>query len=581
MTIQTYFPGAKPTLMLDFSNVGYLDPRIVFTRPTTSATVVGTGTYYDDASVSKSDENLLVYSQQFDNIAWTASNITVAPDIIDVAPDDTATAETFTATAANGTVTQSVTLTTATDYTFSVYLKRRTGTGNIDITCDSAGSWVTQSITSSWARYTITQNLSIGSKTPGIRIVTNGDAIDVWGAQLEQRNFATIYRQTTTLPFTFYVATLVTAPENTPRFIHNSISRFPLGLLMEDSSTNLITYSEDFSNPIYVKTNCSASTNVTIAPSGALAADKLSIGSGTSINVFNFVSVTLVTADTYVISCYAKRVEYNFLFLGFNTSSTEYAAAQFNLSNGTVQYSEAVGTGYSIISAAIANVTNQWYRCSIVLKSNNVSENLQISPSSVAWTGGSRPGSGQNGNNFNGILVWGAQLEHRPSLTSYIATSGSAVTRTADEAYISGSNLININGNTGTFLCTYSLSRGEEYAPVFSLDDGTADNQIVLYTQSNQTTFSIVNGSVIQCTLTLPNIQFAINKTAFAYLRNYFAQSTNYATAVTDFTGLPPESVNILRIGSDVAGAKFNGAILKIAYYPIQTNTFQVKNLTV
>lgn len=126
--------------------------------------------------------NLLTYSEQFDNAAWTKSNITATANT-DTAPDETLTADTLAATGANGTTLSSFTAQDA-SYTFSVWLKRKTGTGNVDISAHSGGTWVTQTITSSWARYTVTQTLTAGARTPGIRIVTSGDEVYIWGAQL-------------------------------------------------------------------------------------------------------------------------------------------------------------------------------------------------------------------------------------------------------------------------------------------------------------------------------------------------------------------------------------------------------------
>jgi hypothetical protein len=129
--------------------------------------------------------NLLTKTEELDSADWTRSNLTATDGATD--PNSGSTAETLAATGANGTVTQSVTA-AATAYVFSVWLKRKTGTGNVDITCHSSGTWVTQSITSSWARYSVTQTLTAGSHTPGIRIVTSGDEVEAWGADLRVSN---------------------------------------------------------------------------------------------------------------------------------------------------------------------------------------------------------------------------------------------------------------------------------------------------------------------------------------------------------------------------------------------------------
>jgi hypothetical protein len=129
--------------------------------------------------------NLLTYSEQLDNAAWTKSSATAVAGATD--PNGGTTAETLTATGANGTCLQAITAVAA-NHIFSVWLRRTNGSGNVQITCDSAGTWVTQSITSSWARYTVTQTLTAGARNPGIRIVTNGDAVEAWAADLRVTN---------------------------------------------------------------------------------------------------------------------------------------------------------------------------------------------------------------------------------------------------------------------------------------------------------------------------------------------------------------------------------------------------------
>jgi hypothetical protein len=89
----------------------------------------------------------------------------------------TNTATTLTATAGNATVLQAITSGSAARIT-SVFLKRRTGTGNVDITQDNGTTWATQAITSSWARYA-TAEATLTNPTVGVRLVTNGDAVDV------------------------------------------------------------------------------------------------------------------------------------------------------------------------------------------------------------------------------------------------------------------------------------------------------------------------------------------------------------------------------------------------------------------
>ena len=88
MAIQTNFPAVKPALLLDFANTKRLDPRITFTRTTTA-------TYYDGFTTAKAEENLFLYSQEFDNAAWLTLRATVSANST-TAPDGTATADSLT-----------------------------------------------------------------------------------------------------------------------------------------------------------------------------------------------------------------------------------------------------------------------------------------------------------------------------------------------------------------------------------------------------------------------------------------------------------------------------------------------------
>ena len=137
-------------------------------------------------------QNRCLYSQDFSNAAWVATSITKGSTV--AAPDGSTTAMTLTASGANGTLLQTLTAVSAAK-AFSIWMKRRTGTGTIQMTMDNGVGWTTKTITSSWARYTVTQ--TVANEVCGIRIVTSGDAIDVWGAQVETGTGESTYIPTT------------------------------------------------------------------------------------------------------------------------------------------------------------------------------------------------------------------------------------------------------------------------------------------------------------------------------------------------------------------------------------------------
>lgn len=191
----------NPSLALQFLATTTLDSRITFTRASSATYFDSTGRMatagnnvarfdYDPVTllprgllIEELRTNFCLWSEDFTNAAWTKTGITPAANSTN-APTGTVVADTLTASGANGTCTQAIT-TTAVAWTFSVYLKRLTGTGNVDITMDGT-TWVTQTINStSWTRCTVTQTGAAGTSNCGIRLVTSGDAVYAFGAQAE------------------------------------------------------------------------------------------------------------------------------------------------------------------------------------------------------------------------------------------------------------------------------------------------------------------------------------------------------------------------------------------------------------
>lgn len=159
--------------------------------------------------------NRALQANDLTNASWTKTTATVAKD--QTGPDGVSnSASSFLATSANATVTQTFSLSNIAR-TYGVWLKRITGTGNVQLTLDGS-TWTTKTITSSWAFYSITQTLI--NPTIGIRLVTNTDKVAVAYNQLEDGSTTTSSIATTTVAVTVTdyamsatgIATFSTAP---------------------------------------------------------------------------------------------------------------------------------------------------------------------------------------------------------------------------------------------------------------------------------------------------------------------------------------------------------------------------------
>lgn len=562
MAIQSNFPSLKPTLLLDFANTKQLDPRITFTRASTA-------TYYDGKTVAMAEQNLLTYSGAQSNAAWVASSITVGTAT--TGPDGTSSAYPLTATAANGTLLQTFTA-TATAYTFSIYIQRVTGTGNIDITVDGT-TYATQTTTGTWTRFTITTTPAAGSKTAGIRIATSGDVVNVAFAQLENRSSVTAYTATTTAPITNYIPVLQTAASGVARFEHNPVTGESLGLEIEEQRTNLLTYSEQFDDASWTKSNTSIIANIAVAPDGTVTADS-SVANTTAAEHTVGKNASLTSGTTYTMTFYVKAAGYSVFRIRFSSSAFGTAqTVEFNLSSVSATTVNGTPVG------SITSVGNGWYRITSTATAT-VTASSFISAYPVI--GGSSTGAGDG---YSGIYIWGAQLEAGAFATSYIPTVASQVTRSADSASMTGTNFSSwYRADEGTFYAEFAPSSSNFGANrnIFLASDGTSNNFNGLRYGStgSQPAAAVTVAGVIQSNITSGTMVAGTSyKMVGAYKVNDFAMIRDAGTVGTDTSGTLPV-VTQAEIGALSGTSISSQMIKKLAYYPLRVTNAQLQAMT-
>jgi len=180
---------ALAAYVLNTALTSYYAPRFDYDPSTLSA---------KGLLIEGSTTNCVLYSQTFATTGagtphWTEQHIT-RNSTNNTDPAGGSTALRVTASNPTGTLLNNVNLASA-QRTFSIYLRRVSGTGNVELTLDGGTTWTAQSITSSWARYSIT---ATSTAHVGVRIVENGDSIELWGAQVEDGAAASSYIQTGT-----------------------------------------------------------------------------------------------------------------------------------------------------------------------------------------------------------------------------------------------------------------------------------------------------------------------------------------------------------------------------------------------
>jgi hypothetical protein len=144
--------------------------------------------------IEEARTNRLLWNRDATQTEWVKTNITATKDQTGI--DGVAnSASSLTATDDNGTCIQTITL-AAGNRTGSVYLKRLTGTGNIQVTLDGSTYSTVELSDTEW--YRIVLSGSVTNPTVGIKIAVDGDAVAMDYGQVEDGLFVTTPILTTT-----------------------------------------------------------------------------------------------------------------------------------------------------------------------------------------------------------------------------------------------------------------------------------------------------------------------------------------------------------------------------------------------
>ena len=333
-----------------------------------------------------------------------------------------------------------------------------------------------------------------------------------------------------------------------PRLDYDPLNPTCPHLLLEPQSTNLIKFSEDFSNSYWTKNSISIISDVLVSPDGT--ANASTITEDSTLNNHRISVNGLTGSGTHTISVFAKANSRNWLLIR-NAANN----AWFDVLNGVV------GT----VQSGTANIEyygNGWYKCSLIMSS------LSTPAFGIADNNNSYS---YQGNGTGSLYVWGAMIEQLSYATSYIPTAGSTITRVAETCNNAG-NVDTFNSTEGVLYAEIAALADDLTNRDIAISDGTGNNRVFIYysTTSNQIVgrVRVSNSDVALLTYTLTD-ETEYAKVALKWKANDFALWVDGSERATDTSGsvFSANTLNIVAFDAGESTNDFYGKVKGLATY--------------
>ena len=388
-----------------------------------------------------------------------------------------------------------------------------------------------------------------------------------------------VFTRASTATFVGSDGLIQSAAINQARFDHDPVTLACRGLLIEESRTNAMLRSQDFSNVAWTKTNSTVSGTLYTDPSGTSTANELVEDILLATHTCQQSAGTATIGTTYTFSVFVKRKDTSNQFLLIGASGLVSASfMSVNLTNGVT--ATGIGSPAAPINVSSTAYPNGWYRVQFsVVATSAAAITLDIRLSrDGTWANRSYLGDG-----VQSSLIWGAQVEAGAFPTSYIPTTTASVVRSADLCSITGSDFTGFyNQSEGTIVGSGLTNSPTTNAgpELFRASDGTNNNRVQIgmtnfpaqavrpfITASGTTTYSSTQGTA---TVGVER------KVGMAYKTNDTISAFNGTLGTLDTTVTPPTNCNQVALFSGLG----NGTISSLRYFKKRLPNAKLQTLT-
>lgn len=223
------------------------------------------------------------------------------------------------------------------------------------------------------------------------------------------------------------------------RLDYSPVSAFPSrGILVEPARTNNTRNSATLDGAGSASVGGTYVANSGVAPDGNTAAGLFTCTAAGAANCYRELTLltNLTTATTYTYSVYVKAGTGRYFTLdAANDNGAAWFSATFDLQTATVTQTSAGASG-TYTSSSITDAGGGWYRVTVT---GSFAAYTGVTYFELCFTDTGTPthisfGYPTTTGAFTGTYyIWGAQVDVASTVSTYIATTAAAVTRTADQ----------------------------------------------------------------------------------------------------------------------------------------------------
>jgi len=308
-------------------------------------------------------------------------------------------------------------------------------------------------------------------------------------------------------------------------------------VLLEPQRTNLLQYSEDFSNATWVVQENSTiviNTSEVLSPSGKNDAAK-------------------------VFSDGAQGIYNNQAVINTESTRSVYIRSVSGVETLTIK------EPYGGVSAKSIEVNESWQRY-FLSGTTSHSTNSGIFLDDIS---------------ASGIYIYGAQVEEGSYPTSYIPTNGTAVTRLADTANGAG-DATTFNDSEGVLMVEALFDKEDSVSRYISISDSSSSDRVLIGVTggTNILRAFVFSGGVQQAQIIEAIDLSQTIKVSISYKQNEIKFYKNGFLVGEDTSGITPVGLSELAFNAYPASALFYGKTKQIQYYNSALTDSELEELT-